>query len=92
MAAPVVFSAQGLPLPNTRITVFGREFHVHSVILKLHCGYFNTFIEPRNEAPVAEPAPGTFKYEYVTKVDKDGSWTPGRASDTKVKRSSYEGL
>ncbi|KAE8442862.1 hypothetical protein EG329_002604 [Mollisiaceae sp. DMI_Dod_QoI] len=82
-AAPIVFSAQGQPQPDTRLTVFDRQFHVHSMVLKLHSGYFNAFFEPKNEEPAPEPAPGQFKYEYITKIDNDGTWFPGRAADTK---------
>ncbi|KAL2063643.1 hypothetical protein VTL71DRAFT_5448 [Oculimacula yallundae] len=78
--APIVFSARGLKL-DVRLQVFDKIFHVHSTILKLHSAYFFKFLDPANAAPVADPAPGSFPYEWVTKVDMDGLWYLVASSD-----------
>ncbi len=65
---PIVFVSPG-GTPDTSLTVFGQEFHAESVVLRLHSGFFRTFLTAK-----AETSTSKFKYEYVSKVDKDGTW------------------
>ncbi|TVY26787.1 hypothetical protein LHYA1_G004388 [Lachnellula hyalina] len=59
--------------PDTRLRVFGRDFHVHSSFLKLHSAFFRTFLEsPEKGLPVTSCG---FRYEWVTEVDKDDTWS-----------------
>lgn len=69
--SPDVFFSPGLK-PDTRFTVFEKEYHVHSVILKLHSNYFRRFLDSPDKE--AAPVDALFKYDYVSVVDKDGSW------------------
>ncbi|KAI9716927.1 MAG: hypothetical protein M1812_005076 [Candelaria pacifica] len=65
---PIVFVSPGGTL-DTCLTVFGQEFHAESVVLRQHSGFFRTFLSLESEPSSAE-----FKYEYVSKIDKDGTW------------------
>ena len=68
---PIVFSSPGLT-PDVRLTVFGREFHVHSIVLKLHSNFFRKFLDAGNKT--ATPASSLFQYDYVSVLDDDGTW------------------
>jgi hypothetical protein len=71
---PVSFTARGLTA-DVRLGVFDAEFHVHSVVLKMHSAFFFKFLDSPDKIPAAAVAPGPFKYEWVTKIDEDGSWS-----------------
>jgi hypothetical protein len=71
---PVVFTTRGLTA-DVRLGVFNAEFHVHSVVLKMHSAFFFKFLDSPDKASPATVAPGVFKYEWVTKIDEDGSWS-----------------
>jgi hypothetical protein len=79
MAAPapqdrrvVKFTSPGLQA-DVRLKVFNVDFHVHSVLLKLHSSFFRKFLDsPDKEGTI--PGSAEFKYEWVTKIDDDGSW------------------
>lgn len=74
ITAPVVFTARGLKA-DVKLEVFGTEFRVHSLILKLQSAFFFAFLDsPDKTAPVATSSNG-FTYEWITMVDKDGSWS-----------------
>ena len=66
---PIVFQSPGLK-PDVRLTVCGQEFHVHSVILKLHSNFFRKFLDSpeKDAAPPSSP----FKYDYASVTDADG--------------------
>jgi hypothetical protein len=64
-----IFKLPGLSV-DTKITVFEREFHVHSLILKLGSGYFRAFLDSPDKSPATSS--GAFRYEYGTVVDADG--------------------
>jgi hypothetical protein len=66
----VVFSTPGMK-PDTRLQVFSRIFHVHSVLLKLHSAFFRTFLDSPDKVPDIN---GAFRYDYVSVVDADGTW------------------
>jgi len=66
--AMVVLKARGLE-PDTKLSVFDKEFLVSSTILKLHSHYFFTFLDSADKTPSIG---GTFKYHWITKVDSDG--------------------
>lgn len=68
--APVIFNARGLTI-DTRLRVFDTEFHVHSVVLKMHSAFFYKFLdspEKDNSGPVPF---GRFKYEWNTVLCDD---------------------
>jgi len=67
----IVFSSPGLT-PDVRLTVFGQEFHVHSIILKLHSNFFRKFLDAGDKA--ATPPSSLFQYDYVSVSDDDGTW------------------
>ncbi|TVY83800.1 hypothetical protein LSUE1_G001897 [Lachnellula suecica] len=58
--------------PDVRLKVFVEEFHVHSIILKLHSNYFRRFLDSPDKP--AGPASASFHYEYTSVVDEDGEW------------------
>jgi len=69
---PIVFMSPGLK-PDVRLMVFKQEFHVHSIILKLHSNYFRKFLDSPDKSDT--PASALFRYEYVSVVDEeDKSW------------------
>ncbi|KAL2070505.1 hypothetical protein VTL71DRAFT_13531 [Oculimacula yallundae] len=68
---PIVFKSPGL-VPDVRLRVFDTEFHVHSIILKLHSNYFRRFLDSADKPERPQDAP--FRYEYITVIDDDGSW------------------
>ncbi|PVH87079.1 hypothetical protein DL98DRAFT_355713, partial [Cadophora sp. DSE1049] len=45
-----VFTTPGYQ-PNVRLVVFDQEFHVHSILLKLHSAYFRKFLDSPDKAP-----------------------------------------
>ncbi|KAE8450657.1 hypothetical protein EG329_006001 [Mollisiaceae sp. DMI_Dod_QoI] len=67
----VKFSVPGFK-PDVRLKVFDNlEFHVHSIMLKIHSGFFRKFLDsPEKKIP----ASAEFAYEWVTKIDDDMSW------------------
>jgi hypothetical protein len=67
--SPVVFEARGMK-PDVRLEVFGTEFHVHSVVLKLHSHFFYTFFDSADKSSTG--GEGASKYEWVTKVVDNG--------------------
>jgi hypothetical protein len=56
--------------PDVCLEVFGTEFHVHLVVLKLHSHFFYTFFDSADKSSTG--VGGAFKYEWVTKVVDDG--------------------
>ncbi|PBP24241.1 hypothetical protein BUE80_DR004880 [Diplocarpon rosae] len=42
--SPIIFSTPGLK-PDTLLVVLGQEFHVHSLLLKLHSAFFRKFLD-----------------------------------------------
>ena len=78
-----IFFARGRA-PDVRLHVLDRAvFHVHSVILKLHSNFFFKFLDSPDKA-AAVPVQGGLGYEWVTKVDEDGSRSLVAAMDRKV--------
>lgn len=70
---PIIFKAPGLGASDVRFKIFGREIHAHSILLKLHTGYFRTFLDSPDKSPL--PASEPFRYEYVSVVDPDATWS-----------------
>jgi hypothetical protein len=56
--------------PDVCLEVFGTNFHVHSVVLKLHSNFFYAFLTSADKNSTG--AEGPFKYEWITKVVDDG--------------------
>lgn len=80
---PVSFSSASFGSPDVRITVFNKVFHVHSQKLQEYIPYFRTFLTSADKAGQPLPTSG-FKYDWITKVDDDGTgWGPVN-NDSKV--------
>ncbi|TVY78166.1 hypothetical protein LSUE1_G004190 [Lachnellula suecica] len=47
------------------------EFHVHSVVLKLHSAFFRNFLDSPDKEKGGAPLLRKFKYEWVTMLDED---------------------
>jgi hypothetical protein len=74
MPGPIIFKARGLNA-DVRLRAFETDFHVHSVILKIHSAFFKFLDSADKIDALKNPTPvGGFKYEWVTKIDEDGSW------------------
>lgn len=74
--------------PDVRLKVFDVvEFHVHSVLLKMHSAFFRAFLDSPEKIV---PASTEFKYEWVTKFDNDGSWhlVAAQSEPDKVRQQS----
>ncbi len=83
---PIVFQSPGLK-PDVRLTIYGQEFHVHSVILKLHSNFFRKFLDsPEKEAA---PPSSPFKYDYASVTDADGFSGLEPVAAAKVRRYYY---
>jgi hypothetical protein len=54
-----------------RLRVFDTEFHVHSSALKLSSAFSRKFLDSPSKLQASS---STFFYEWITKVDEDGSW------------------
>ncbi|KAE8442587.1 hypothetical protein EG329_003074 [Mollisiaceae sp. DMI_Dod_QoI] len=80
-AAPIIFTSPGLK-PDVRLNVLGTDFHVHSIILKLHSNFFRRFLDSPDKHPAPDSA--LFRYEYSSVIETDGAsavkWVlePGR--------------
>ncbi|CZR63411.1 uncharacterized protein PAC_13308 [Phialocephala subalpina] len=70
---PITFVSPGLQL-DARLLVFDQEYHVHSLILKLHSAYFRRYLHSAEKDGEAAYAAAQFKYDYVSVIDEDGVW------------------
>ncbi|KAM0171697.1 hypothetical protein ACHAPF_007944 [Botrytis cinerea] len=60
---------------DVKLSVFdGLEIHVHSVLLKLHSAFFRRFLDLHNKDGEGKNT-GSFRYEWATVYDDDGSWS-----------------
>lgn len=87
---PIIFISPGLPR-DVRITVFRQEFHLNSVLLKLHSAYFRTFLGSADKS--GKPASAKFRYDYVSVIGGDGDWileTVEKVCDQAATLSSLE--
>jgi hypothetical protein len=75
MPGPIIFKARGINA-DVRLRAFETDFHVHSVILKIHSAFFFKFLDSAEKtASLTNPIPaGGFRYEWITKIDEDGGW------------------
>jgi len=83
----VIFTARGLN-SDVRLCAFETEFHVHSMVLKMHSAFFFKFLDSPDKTPPETVAPGAFKYEWATKIDEDGSWSLVDARSIEVRITS----
>jgi hypothetical protein len=58
--------------PDARLTVFDQAFHAHSTILRIYSAFFRTFLDSPDKSPASASA--SFRYDYVSVVDDDGTW------------------
>jgi len=75
---PIVFKLPGMK-PEICLNVLGQEYYADSILLKVRSGFFRTFLDSADKETsvvLATEAKSTrkFRYEWVTKVDEDGSW------------------
>jgi hypothetical protein len=82
----IVFAASGLK-PDVRIKVFDQEFHVHSVVLKLHSAFFRRFLDVEDRASSYSK---TFRYDYISCVDVDGGWGLEAATEVRQVRDKFQ--
>jgi hypothetical protein len=70
--SPVVFQL-ATHAPDVNLKVFDDlELHAHSTILQKHSAFFRTFMDsPDKQVPLT----GEWKYEWVSVVDDDGTWS-----------------
>jgi hypothetical protein len=74
LRSPIVFTLLDAK-PDVRLKVFDDvEFHVHSVVLKMHSAFFRKFLNSpdKQNNSNSNPPSGPFKYEWVTKFDEGG--------------------
>lgn len=77
---PIIFKSPGMK-PDIYFKVFNQEFHVTSMVLKLTCGFFRTFLDPSGGKLPKSTQPA-FASEWLTRIDDDGTWE--LSSDHKV--------
>ncbi|PMD38337.1 hypothetical protein L207DRAFT_585240 [Hyaloscypha variabilis F] len=75
---PIVFKCLGMK-PDVCLNVLGQDYHAHSILLKLLSAFFWTFLDSADkETSVMQASEAKltskFRYEWITKVDEDGSW------------------
>lgn len=59
--------------PDVHFQVFSQSFHLHSVVLKQHSGFFRAFLEsPEKKSWIDNSA--EFPYKWVSLVEDDGAW------------------
>ncbi|KAL2063703.1 hypothetical protein VTL71DRAFT_5508 [Oculimacula yallundae] len=68
---PRTFTAPGMKT-DVRIRVFDREFHCHSVVLRLYSAFFRTFLDSAEKQSMNGES--QFRYDYVSVTDPDGGW------------------
>lgn len=68
---PIAFHAPGLK-PDVCLKVFDQDYHVHSVLLKLHSEFFRKFLDSPDKVALGNNSTGGFTYTLITKVDEDG--------------------
>jgi hypothetical protein len=83
--SPMVFQTPDLK-PDVSLRVFDFEFHVHSVLLKLHSAFFRKFLDSPDKTALQSPGnletppavvnfyTDKFKYDWVTEVDGYTTW------------------
>ncbi|KAM3086156.1 hypothetical protein ACMFMG_000292 [Clarireedia jacksonii] len=69
---PIVFRLPTHP-PDVKLKIFDTlDFHVHSIILKMHSAFFRKFLDSPEKG---SPLTGKWRYEWGTVIDDDGSWS-----------------
>lgn len=79
--SPIVFSQPGLK-PDTRLTVFDQEFHVHSIILKLKSAFFRKFLDSPDKALTNETIANTGSGQVPTTSSVAPASAPNSTSET----------
>lgn len=70
---PITFFKRG-DIADVRLRVFDDEYHVHSSKLKECSQYFFKFLDSHDKQNKVSPT-ARFRYEWVTRVDEDGTWS-----------------
>ena len=81
----IILNVRGLH-PDMRLHVLDLAvFHVHSTMLKMQSNFFFKFLDSAEKTKTQTIlAYGQSKYEWVTKVDDDGTWSLIAATNGKV--------
>ncbi|KAL2063616.1 hypothetical protein VTL71DRAFT_5421 [Oculimacula yallundae] len=88
--SPIVFKVRCLE-PDIRLRVFHTEFHVSSVILKMNSAFFAKYLDSPDK-PTMESSTPEFKYEWASRVDRDGSWSLHAVSSNRSSDNYPEAL
>ncbi|KAI9052910.1 hypothetical protein LZ554_003182 [Drepanopeziza brunnea f. sp. 'monogermtubi'] len=67
---PVTFFSSDL-IPDVRLMVFNKEYHVHSAVLRVKSGYFRASFDSQAIGP--GPLPAQFLYDYISVFDEEGT-------------------
>jgi hypothetical protein len=59
---------------DTRLKVFSKEFHVHSIIFKLYSRYFRKFMDSADKVSADKTAKFQYDYASVVDVDEEETW------------------
>ncbi|CAL3972274.1 unnamed protein product [Diplocarpon coronariae] len=70
---PIAFTVPGMKT-DVRIRVFEKEFHVHSVLLKLYSAFFRTLLESADKRLEEDHEKRCWRYDYVSVREPDGGW------------------
>ncbi|QSZ36384.1 hypothetical protein DSL72_006260 [Monilinia vaccinii-corymbosi] len=84
---PIIFQRPGFEI-DVRLNVFGQEYLVHSIVLRLQSAYFRTFLDSADKVPAVKSS--LFRYDYISVVDNDGEWGLEAVKSTNAKNSSNE--
>ncbi|KAK0104413.1 hypothetical protein ONS95_004706 [Cadophora gregata] len=73
---PVIFNTTGGLEPDILINILGRDYHVHSTILKLHSAFFAAFLDfidkdTARSGTAKNTKSSKFLYEWITRVGND---------------------
>ncbi|TVY46253.1 hypothetical protein LOCC1_G004348 [Lachnellula occidentalis] len=89
-APPIIFTRPGL-VPDVCLKVFHQPFHLHSAALKLKSVFFCKFLDSPDKLASSGHSAALFKYDWVTKIDEDGTWQLVCSSAPKL-NGSKEGV
>ncbi|KAJ5042239.1 uncharacterized protein L3040_004793 [Drepanopeziza brunnea f. sp. 'multigermtubi'] len=85
-----VISFSSTLIPDVRIMVFDKEYHLHSAILRVKSGYFRASFDRQDIGP--GPRSAQFLYEYISVFDKEGiEWSLQRVNRDFPTPETYTG-
>jgi hypothetical protein len=66
----VTFTIPDLP-PDTKLEIYDRTFEVHSMVLRLHSGFFRKFLAYKKGSSDESNSDSGFRHHFVVKDDGD---------------------